>query len=447
MPRSHRMIHAIRSLVNEAVYDMGARYVLLDEMKKFPLEELPALDTALRHAVGEPKPQLRVWNAADLMFVCLVSSHYSGYVRAEAVELMCTSRFPEALPFLLLRSTDWVKPVREAAQEGVRQLIMPEHAGAFVDCLGLIERLAVVDRFSPFLKNSVERFLRDVKVAAALERGLQAKSIAVRRASYRLVEGNPAFEIARILAAAVKDQDVAIRRWAFTHSYASKSLQLSAVDDPYPAIRRLVFDELPPERFLFDRSPGLRRDSQRAVPRASALYRASVSESVTGVALLGLGETGTAEDGSDIAAFLCHTRARIRLAAIRAIRNLGCVPQFDDRLLAMLTDRRARVAREAASALLAARIHSPETVWIRSEKRVALIQLFSVAPKWVQLRIYLEALAESRLNYWLRKASHGYARLSEEERLELRKLLAAKSSQLPVQMVREITFAIDTAHS
>ena len=69
------------------------------------------------------------------------SFHGCGYVREQAVELLAKIFDGSELPYLLIRTNDWVAQVRCAALEAIRARITPEYAGYFVNNLMLIERL------------------------------------------------------------------------------------------------------------------------------------------------------------------------------------------------------------------------------------------------------------------------------------------------------------------
>jgi hypothetical protein len=59
-------------------------------------------------------------DTAGPIAVALASTHRDGHVRQRAVERMLTVPNPQWMPFLVLRSADWVKPVRDRARAGWR---------------------------------------------------------------------------------------------------------------------------------------------------------------------------------------------------------------------------------------------------------------------------------------------------------------------------------------
>jgi hypothetical protein len=181
----------------------AARATIKELVALVPLDFLPLLDESLRrpsHYLGDwhgLRPErvccFPVRSHDDAVFMRLVASHRSGYVRAEALKLFESDLSAEALPFVLLRLVDWVDAVRSAAESQVRQRLQPEYADSFVASLHLVDRLMASTRFSRVIADSIREFLCSLKCAEAVRRGLNSTQHSLRRTCFRLSLANPAF--------------------------------------------------------------------------------------------------------------------------------------------------------------------------------------------------------------------------------------------------------------
>ena len=57
-----------------------------------------------------------------VLTAALLSMHPNGHVRERAVRQLASVAMPNSIPALILRSTDWVGQVREAAADGLQRL-------------------------------------------------------------------------------------------------------------------------------------------------------------------------------------------------------------------------------------------------------------------------------------------------------------------------------------
>ncbi|GHU05649.1 hypothetical protein FACS1894158_09130 [Betaproteobacteria bacterium] len=78
--------------------------------------------------------------------LAIASLNWNGYVREKAVQMLSQTGKPESIPFILYRLSDWVKPVRLAAAQGIVNFLSYSFLDAFVDNLQIIERLKIVER-------------------------------------------------------------------------------------------------------------------------------------------------------------------------------------------------------------------------------------------------------------------------------------------------------------
>ena len=247
--------HAIPDLLSYAFapnHDVQAvaRSAIRNLFERLPLEQLPAFDEALRTAwahvedwygVKPSVKKLKGRDPDDLVLLSLMSSHRSGYVRAEAIHSLGKDSSGAAIPFLLVRLVDWVEAVRRAADLELIDKLQPQYGGMIVRCLGLLERLSEHTRFRPAYREWVNELLKRPACAEQVAAGLDSNQRAVRRACYPLAAGNPALSAKNVLDRALVEADVAIRRWAFSSGSAlwpGNEIDWTklAANDAYPLI-------------------------------------------------------------------------------------------------------------------------------------------------------------------------------------------------------------------
>ncbi len=306
--------------------------------------------------------------------------HRNGFVREAAVRLVATCADGQELPFLLLRSRDWVAPVAAVATEAVRARLTAAHVDDLVAALPIVEAQRQWRRFvaDPLLPE-IDRLLATPVGRLALVRGLASPDRATRRAAYRHLLGpgpggtqaanDPS--LGELFERALTDADPAIRTWAARllldgddasfRRWAPQLLRARTGGIRAAAARRqhALGQPLPWRDLLLDRHAGVRAVAQAAALDAGEapddLYRAHLDAGAAPrqpAALLGLGETGGPDDLTRVRTCLAHPAPPMRSAALTALASLGAEP--DERVhaaQAALTDASPGVARLAAGVL------------------------------------------------------------------------------------------------
>jgi hypothetical protein len=466
-----------------------ARSTIRRLFESFPLDQLPALDEALRTAWAHLedwyglKPSVKKLNwrdPDDLILLALMSAHRSGYVRTEAILSLGRDLSGSAIPFLLMRLVDWVEAVRRAADLELIDKLQPQHSEMFVRCLGLLERLSEHIRFRPAYRDWVNELLKSPACAEQVEAGLGSNQRTVRRACFPIAAGNPALDIKTVLNRALDGSDVAIRRWVFASGPALWPgaeiywVRLAA-NDAYPPIRQRAFDSLARtevsseerSKFLFDRCTAIRRSCQAMCMERFglvpvAIYReglASGNSKRTEIAARGLAETGSQADGRLLLELLDHRSARVRSASVHSLGVLN-VEQIEEKLLWKISSDSRSVAREAASVLLLRKLVSPGAISAAAiqnpdgQAQLAVLRQMWRAGKWVQLRLYLDSAASDnkdlaecaleRLAVWESQFNRTFIEPSVGEPAELLVLAQRVESRLPADLAKRITFIIQS---
>jgi HEAT repeat protein len=486
--------HAIPDLLSYAFapnldVQAEARSAIRNLFERLPQEQLPALDEGLRAAwahvedwygVKPSVKKLKGHDPDDLVLLALMSTHRSGYVRAEAIHSLGKDSSGTAIPFLLLRLVDWVEAVRRAADLELIDKLQPQYGGIFVRCLGLLERLSEHTRFRPAYREWVNELLKRSACAEQVAAGLDSNQRAVRRACYPLAAGNPALSAKNVLDRALVEPDVAIRRWAFSLGPAlwpgdEIDWMRLAANDAYPPIRQGAFEALARtevsseelSKFLFDRCTGIRRSCQALCVERFGLVPVLVyCEALAGgnskrteIAVRGLAETGSREDGRRLLGLLNHHSARVRSAAVHSLGVLN-VEQIEGKLLERISSDSRSVAREATSVLLQRELVSPGAISNAAKQnpdgqaQLAVLRQMWRAGKWIQLRLYLDSAASDnrkmaecaleRLAVWESQFNRTFVQPSVGEPAELLVLAHRVESRLPADLAKRITFIVQS---
>lgn len=486
--------HAISDLLSYAFapnheVQAEARSAIRRLFERSPLEQLPALDEALRTAwahvedwygVKPSVKKLKGRDPDDLILLALMSAHRSGYVRAEVIHSLGKDSSETAIPFLLLRLVDWVEAVRRAADIELIDKLQSQYGSMFVRCLGLLERLSEHSRFRPAYREWVRELLKRPACAEQVTAGLDSNQRAVRRACYPIAASNPALNVMSVLDRALVESDVAIRRWAFASGptmWLGDEIDWTrrAANDAYPPIRQEAFDALARtevsseelSKFLFDRCRGIRRSCQALCVERFGLvpveiYREALvggNNRRTEIAVRGLAETGSREDSQRLIELLDHRSARVRSAVVHALGVLKA-EQIEDKLLGRISSDSRSVVREATSVLLLRKLASPEAISAAARQnpdgqaQLSVLRQMWRAGKWVQLRLYLDSvdsdnreLAEcalERLAVWESQFNRTFVQPSVGEPAELLVLAHRAESRLPADLSKRITFIIQS---
>ncbi|MFI6331922.1 HEAT repeat domain-containing protein [Micromonospora chersina] len=296
--------------------------------------------------------------------VAVAASHPDGRVRERAVRVLLSRPVPELTPFLVLRTADWARPVRDVARAGLALLLADEpatHLPAAVPATALVS----VRNRGGFVLQQVTAALQSAPERLRAEVSRNAPT-AQRRVLFDLDLAHGRLRVDDLLAA-VADRDVRIRARA-----AEAAAREAVWTGRLPVLRRLAGNRHAEVRalgligllrlgrhaevsaVLDDRHQLVRAIAREAARREGvdvpAAYRAAVSDGAPSVgAVAGLVEVGTDGDAPLLHPLLTHPDPRLRAAAVRALARMGAVPVPP--VVALLRDPAAGVVREAATAL------------------------------------------------------------------------------------------------
>ncbi|WP_231926010.1 hypothetical protein [Micromonospora echinofusca] len=297
--------------------------------------------------------------------MALASMDGDGRLRERAVAAMVARPWPEVMPFLVLRTADWVKPVRDRARAGLA-VLLGDGPGAYLPAvLPMVLRLdarvrggfAVTQVRAALLSSSPEVW-RGLFGSGGRRQRRFVFDIAVSQGWLRLPD---------YVTSAETDPDVGIRVRA-----AEVACREAVWTRRLDVLRRLARSRRPEVRVvaltglarvghdsevavhLDDDAPLVRAVARDAARRlgidAREHYRTAVSaaEPLLG-AITGLAESGSAADAPLLRPLLRHPLVKVRAQAVRGLRVLDA-PVVGE-LVPLVRDPSPTVVREATAAL------------------------------------------------------------------------------------------------
>ncbi|MEU5565064.1 hypothetical protein [Micromonospora musae] len=297
--------------------------------------------------------------------MALASMHGDGRIRERAVTAMVGRPCPEVMPFLVLRTGDWVKPVRDRARAGLALSLADDPGGYLPAVLPIALRLDARLR-GGFAVTQIRAAL--LSAPAEVWRGLLGSGgCRQRRFVFDIVLAQGWLRLPDYVTCAETDSGVGIRVraadaacreavWTRRHDVLRRLARSARAEVRVVALTGLVRvgQDSDVTAYLDDDAPLVRAVARDAARRlgvdAREHYRSTVSagEPAPG-AIAGLAETGSAADAPLLRPLLTHPQARVRAQAVRALRLLDAVVAHE--VLALLRDPSPAVVREVTAAL------------------------------------------------------------------------------------------------
>ncbi|MEV4761812.1 hypothetical protein AB0J89_04165 [Micromonospora chokoriensis] len=320
-----------------------------------PRQESPVRRVGARFSVATSGP----------VAMALASMHGDGRIRERAVAAMVDRPCPEAMPFLVLRTGDWVKPVRDRARAGLALLLADDPGGYLPAVLPMSLRLDARLR-GGFAVTQVRAAL--LSASAEVRRGLLGSGDArQRRIVFDIFLAQGWLPLPELMTCAGSDSDVRIRAYA-----AEAACRAAVWTRRHDVLRRLarsvraevrvvaltglvrVGQDSDVAAHLDDDAPLVRAVARDAARRlgvdAREHYRTATGAAEPALgAIAGLAETGSASDALLLRRLLTHSHARIRAQAVRSLRLLEAIVAQE--VLPLLRDSSPAVVREVTTAL------------------------------------------------------------------------------------------------
>jgi hypothetical protein len=441
-------------------YATGTR--LMDFLARFPTFRLREIDHAIRRAgrdhwaallrgtgwtiwLKPPEPDALWAEPSRTAQLCLLACHANGHVREAAIVALRGDKTGMALPFIMLRTMDWVEPVARRAMAACELIIArtPEH---------LVESLPLISNLQPSIRPPAQWLYTHIGEVLTGESQRELLLSALRHADRRVARVAAIFAtvlegdaLEACVSAAMLSRDATLRRIAlrwearlrptapeFAAGLRAHFLQDKAAPLRAEALRlhvTLEGDSGVLKHALLDPAP-IVRDTARFYLRKlmtaeefASFYRAAAStaksSAVIAAALCGVGELGGQADTKLLRGFLGAT-PRIAKAAMRGLVRLDPAAARG-LLLNLLADRRAGVQRQALR-LLDARLTNADAAILRghlvnddmADRRPLALAMLRL-PIWENLSCLLDlalndpSAADAALHQWRAEARPNYA--------------------------------------
>ncbi|MEU9829347.1 hypothetical protein [Micromonospora chersina] len=297
--------------------------------------------------------------------MALASMHRDGRIRERAITAMVDRPRPEVMPFLVVRTGDWVKPVRDRARAGLALLLADDPGGYLPAVLPMALRLDARLR-GGFAVTQIRAALPSAP--AEVWRGLLGSGdCRQRRFVFDIVLAEGWLRLPDLVTCAETDLDVAIRVraadvacreavWTRRHDVLRRLAQSARAEVRVVALTGLLRagQDREAAAYLDDDAPLVRAVARDAARRlgidAREHYRSAAGAGKPALgAIVGLAETGSAADAPLLRPLLTHSQARVRAQAVRGLRLLDAVVVHE--VLPLLRDPSPAVTREVTTAL------------------------------------------------------------------------------------------------
>lgn len=354
-------IHAhMKNLDAPKIIDLSRRFCIYTSMEWF-IDWSEISLSELRKSIDSPQ--------AFLDILRLGTFHPNGYFRENCIRAAADDK--ASLPYIVLRLNDWVKPVREAAYGVLSGRLKRLKTDTAIEMLPYLCRTKLGERYDQEQFRKVEEALTEKILSYRddispdriadyppitrrfLYRILLHPDILSRSTSHRLLEreknGN---EKALILSMILKHYECGEEELDLYSKNKNPLVRKKALELRYERTGG-AWEGL--EQYLLDRSGGIRSDVCYILCKHTSFdilsfYRARLHTPDEAIAILGIGENGTAKDQDLLAEYLKSGTPKILKYTMRALSSLGAVG-FEEDYWHYLHDTDVTISRAAYGAI------------------------------------------------------------------------------------------------
>lgn len=365
----------------------------------------------------------------------LGSMHRNGFIRQFCLNELDKSRDGSELPFILIRTTDWVPEISTLAKSMVQARLKKENGALFVQNIATIERLKQRKRgdAARVLKLSHEQAIQSPLsdfIAQLSSDDLQARRLC-------MYQGLARPDRIQIIEAGTENSDQQVRQIAYMAGIPQfapeRKLEVikKGLQDPYPSNRReilraavLHFPEQQDELvfpLLLDRSSKVRLLAKYLWKEKhndfdfDKYYRERISVASGAeliAAMRGLSDSRLKEDYPLLEKYLSDKNIQIRKAAIDCMVLIDREKSLQMLLKLLAQEEAGTLSAIKKNLLLCDRFLSGEDLWRvfsackQMSTRLCILKILATLPKWEQLGYFLIAYANK--NEEVSKLALGY---------------------------------------
>lgn len=467
---------------------LQASKVLNNVLKGFEFDDIIKIDMQMRQTTSmewsinwhEQKIDnffTSTMNTEERQAVLIFTSFNSnGFIREKAVQML--SEYDGSLPYIILRQNDWVLQVRQAASKAFETRMRNLTKCEILSALPFAEKLKWSSRGShgeytqKFFDKLVSQEHRE-----DLVKGLQSDNLRTRRICIgALFEASqPDIELA--LTQLKHEPEPFLRTILFEKLCKTgqdmKEPSHIMLKDKFARNRVLALQYLNDEQtedinnismnVLLDKDAYVRVLARSIVKQYTsdfnfrAVYLKNI-EQFGAPAILGLGETGKANDTEFIDGYLNDNRIAIVRATLISLMRLNS-EKYRTLLTDMLNDSRIGVIKTAQKLILKYNVQDynktyeifTDTPYEYSKIKCAAI-LFK-ASKWERLIYMLEALSAEEesiqklalqsIQGWSFTFNRSYVQVSSQQKDKIQMLIEKHKERLSVNLIRELQFLLN----
>lgn len=402
--------------------------------------------------------------------------HPNGYFREQCMRALAKDE--ASFPYLALRLNDWVKQVRDTAYGLLSDRLDAASADTAVEILPFFSQAKKGSRYTYRQMEAVEEKLRKKILShlqeLSLER-LRERPPATRRFLYRLLltpEVLPKSEADRLLEREKNGNEKAFVIRLILNGYSCSDGEVERyLKNKSPVVRKkaleIKYARLGSaweglETYLLDTAKGIRSDACYILRKHTdfdivSFYKTKLHTPEEAVAILGIGENGSAKDAGVLTEYLLSGRARLVRYAMKALSSLGA-PGLDDIYWNYLQDTDPGISKAAYLAVRrsglfygAKRLYRAYENSVCVHVRKYLLYLLVQEPSWERLpfllQLYRPGGCPDNMQTLIRRAvcfRSVYARITRKQADEIVRILEQQESVLPEGLKKEIRF--DLAH-
>lgn len=364
-----------REIVNMSAGAIHDYMKTLDSSKIIKLSRRFGGYTSMEWFIAWPKVSLSALRKsidhADAFFdiVRLGTFHPNGYFRENCMRAMADEE--KALPCIVLRLNDWVKPVRDTAYDILSRRLEDAKIDTAIEMLPYLSRTKKGERYTNVQFEIIEKMLTQ-KILTHTEEispdRIADYPPATRRFLYRTLLNPDTLSLHtahRLLEREKNGNEKALILNMILKNYECSDAELENYSkNKSPLVRKKAL-ELRYERtgsawegmeqHLLDTSKGIRSDICYILRRHTdfdilSFYCSKLHTSDEAVAILGIGENGTVKQKDLLAGYLQSDAPKILKYTMRSLSSLGAAG-FEDDYWRYLHDTNATISRAAYDAI------------------------------------------------------------------------------------------------
>lgn len=466
---------------------LQASKVLNNVLKALDFNDIIRIDTQMRQTTSmEWTINWREQNIDDFFtskmnveerqaVLIFASFNPNGFIREKAVRRL--SKFNSSLPYIILRQNDWVLQVRQAAREAFDKRMQNLAKGELLAALPYAEKLKWSTRGSHgeytqiFFNKLLSQEHRE-----DLVNGLRSDNIRTRRICIEALfeVSQPDIELA--LNQLKYEPEPFLRTILFEKirntGQDMKEPSYIMLNDKFARNRALALQYLNVKqeniydismKLLFDKDAYIRALARSIIKQYKSdfnfrkIYLENI-EPFGAPAILGLGETGQADDTEIIENYLNDKRAAIVRAALISLMKLKS-EKYKTLITEKLMDNRIGVVKTAQKLFIKYNVADYNKVFeIFKEAsyeytKIKCTAILFKASKWERLIYMLEVLSSTEesvvklslqfIQSWIFGFNRSYIQASSQQKDKIQMLIELQKEKLSSNLARELLFLLN----